>query len=476
MIGRGLTLIGACDNVIAGGIPVKMRRNKYMMVLAAFIAVFLYVGCDDGGDGDFEVFGGDSVAVTIDAQGVAVADGSVFKVYVQRHAAYFYAPEAVADGESDFAGGSAVATVGPALGDGLFYVYAYADVNPADGERPMPGDMLAGPVDLTVTGGKGALVLTAGDFLPVNVLARVDYSDPGGEGAEVRVKIGLNGTPCQATVNIEAYGVMEGGQALMGLAGVPDGNYSVCGVVDLDDGLSVTSLPGGTDLVAADGAGLAVVAGAGTAVLPEAGFHTVPEITLNLASAADGTQGIITIIDPVGMTPQAFGLADFTGGVASSPLVFWMLDGNYLAVTIVDLDGSGPMGVTLGDKFAAVMVNVAGAVVLPQIQDADFITVNVLATVEVSGHDGETVMLSVYDQGDNCAGAPTTVGLPLALADGSVTIPTGGLPDGNYEACVLVDADSSGGLSSGDLSAMHYFSVAGTAEFTVEEAEFVTIP
>jgi hypothetical protein len=197
----------------------------------------------------------------------------------------------------------------------------------------------------------------------------------------------------------------------------------------------------------------------------------------------DGKQVTVMILDStdlVSMLPQAYGLGSFSGGNVAVPLLFWVLDGTWLAVAIIDMDNSGMTGITLGDMMGAKVVTIAGATVtfIPPAASMgpdDFSTINVLAHIQLSGQDGKKVYLVVYPypQAVPCSGVPVTMGLPLSLSNGTATLPLAAtLPDGDYAACVLVDVDDSGGPTLGDLSAYHPFTVSGNTEFTVTQDEF----
>lgn len=437
------------------------------------MAIMLLLGCNPNEDAAKSLFDS-KPRLKISVAGITGVDGAKMYAFLFNQSAYFYIPDALADGHSIIGGGGAVVDLSPAVRDGAFYVYAFIDVIPDDGPRPMPGDFFAGPFDFSVVKGGGKLDLTAADFLPVNVLARVDNLDPEAEGVEVRVRVGAPDTPCQSTVAVEAYGVIRDGFARMGLAGLPDGTYSVCALVNMDNSPPVTGLPGGNDLVAADGGALTVAGGSGTVIVPQSALHAIPKLGISLATAGDGQQVIVMAVDIITMTPQAFGLAEFQGGAAEVPLLVWLLDGNYLATALLDMDSN--LGISMGDIVAGVLINVAGATVLPPIQDADFKKINVIATINLAGNDGKLVMMMIYPQGAFCSGLPAGAGLAQVLSNGTVNIPAGELPNGNYEACPLVDVDGSMSATGGDLTAMHIFTVSGTAQFTIAGAEFFPIP
>ncbi|GEM_PF-2634601 len=470
-----------------------MRQWIQAIFITTLSLVFVF-GCEGGDRGSGGLLPTDEASITVTGENLAAPDGLDFKALAFNQSVLFYLPDAVASGASTIESGASVAPLPTEMNDGIYYVYAYIDSDPSDGDRPMQGDWLAGPVELTVADGVGNVTLDGADFVPVNVLARVECSDPAAEGAEVRIRVGMPTTPCQAAFTDDVFGVIESGEAVVGIAGLPDGTYSVCALIDLDPTLPVTSLPAGADLVAADGTGLMVVDGAGEAILPESAFHAIPALFIDLSESAgkklpeipDGTTVVVSMMSP-GMLPptasrvdmplpSAFGAGQFTGGQATVALIFWLLDGPHLTFVMIDADSSGPMGVTLGDMIGAQMVNVAAELVLPPMGTGDFFVVNVLAHIELDGHDGEMLSMGIYPDGSFCSGLPLAQSLmPSALSDGAATIPLFGLPDGDYEACPLVDVDSSASPSPGDLTALHRFTLSGEVEFTIVETEFFPI-
>ncbi len=449
--------------------------QKIYCILA--IVLLFAAGCDMGGGATY----GDEAAtegvseVTVTAEGLSVADGVEFKAYAFGPDDFFYQPAAKASGSAVIEGGGGVAELLPSLADGTFYAAGWLDVDPNDGDRPMQGDSFAPPSTIEVSGGSGNLTLGPGDFVEVNVSVTVEHSGVG-DGNETRIRVGNPDTTCIANQIYEGFGVMSGGSSEVGIPGVPDGTHSVCALIDVDPATSVTGMPGGADLVAALPAAL-TVSGTGRVTIPESAFHEVAELDINVPSAPDGALALMTIVDPATQTPLSLGAGVFSGGSASAsvPLVFWTLDGNWQAIAILDMDGSG-MGISLGDMIGYKGVNISDSTVTPAIEAGDFSTINLIVNIELTGHDGEEVTVEIYQQGSSCEGTPEyrsfldILSMPITLEEGSAQAPFVDVANGDYEACAEVSV-----TDGNDLRAVHPFTLEDLAEITITEAEFQEI-